>query len=89
MFNAGEADFASLGAIGCFGQGEKPAGVAVGERVTKDGGKNILCVIQEQGQQQLEDRCAGVLRVPVARRSSGCTSTVATTPPSRPRSRPS
>ena len=62
MFNAGEADFASLGAIGYFGQGEKPAGVAVGERVTKDGGKNILCVIQEQGQQQLEDRCAGVLQ---------------------------
>lgn len=60
MFNAGEADFASLGAIGYFGQGEKPAGVAVGERVTKDGGKSILCVIQEQGQQQLEDRCDGV-----------------------------
>jgi simple sugar transport system substrate-binding protein len=62
MFNAGEADFQSLGAIGYFGQGEKPAGVAVGERVVKDGGKNILCVIQEQGQQQLEDRCAGVLQ---------------------------
>jgi simple sugar transport system substrate-binding protein len=60
MFNAGEADFQSLGAIGYFGQGEKPAGVAVGQRVVGDGGKNILCVIQEQGQQQLEDRCDGV-----------------------------
>jgi simple sugar transport system substrate-binding protein len=60
MFNAGEADFQSLGAIGYFGQGEKPAGVAVGQRIVKDGGKNILCVIQEQGQQQLEDRCDGV-----------------------------
>jgi simple sugar transport system substrate-binding protein len=60
MFNAGGDDFKTLGAIGYFGQGEKPAGTAVGQRVTQDGGKNILCVIQEQGQQQLEDRCDGV-----------------------------
>lgn len=60
MFNAGEADWKTLGAIGYFGQGEKPAGVAVGQRVVKDGAKNIICVIQEQGQQQLEDRCDGV-----------------------------
>ena len=32
----------------------------MGKRVVSDGGKNILCVIQEQGQQQLEDRCGGV-----------------------------
>jgi simple sugar transport system substrate-binding protein len=60
MFNAGGTDALGLGALGYFGQGEKDAGMAVGKRVVSDGGKNILCVIQTQGQQQLEDRCAGV-----------------------------
>lgn len=60
MFNAGGPDALGLGAIGYFGQGEKDAGNAVGKRVVADGGKSIICVIQEQGQQQLEDRCAGV-----------------------------
>src|SRR3954453_12492968 len=60
MFNAGGPDALGLGALGYFGQGEKDAGNAVGKRVVADGGKNILCVIQEQGQQQLEDRCDGV-----------------------------
>ena len=60
MFNAGGTDALGLGALGYFGQGEKDAGLAVGKRVVGDGGKNILCVIQEQGQQQLEDRCDGV-----------------------------
>jgi simple sugar transport system substrate-binding protein len=62
MFNAGGPDALSLGAIGYFGQGESDAGLAVGQRLVKDGGKNIVCVIQEQGQQQLEDRCAGVAK---------------------------
>jgi simple sugar transport system substrate-binding protein len=61
MFNAGEADWSDLGAIGYFGQGETPAGIAVGERVVEDGATNVICVIQEQGQQQLEDRCDGVI----------------------------
>ena len=60
MFNAGAPDALGLGALGYFGQGEKDAGTAVGKRIVGDGGKNILCVIQEQGQQQLEDRCDGV-----------------------------
>jgi len=60
MFNAGGPDALGLGAIGYFGQAEIDAGVAVGERVVEDGGKNVVCVIQEQGQQQLEDRCDGV-----------------------------
>jgi simple sugar transport system substrate-binding protein len=60
MFNAGGPDALGLGAIGYFGQGETDAGRAVGERLIKDGAKNVVCVIQEQGQQQLEDRCAGV-----------------------------
>jgi simple sugar transport system substrate-binding protein len=62
MFNAGGPDALGLGALGYFGQGETDAGLAVGKRVVGDGGKNILCVIQEQGQQQLEDRCDGVTK---------------------------
>jgi len=60
MFNAGGKDALSLGVLGYFGQGETEAGNAVGKRIVGDGGKNVLCVIQEQGQQQLEDRCDGV-----------------------------
>ena len=60
MFNAGQNDALGLGAIGYFGQGEKDAGIGAGEKAVKEGAKNIICVIQEQGQQQLEDRCAGV-----------------------------
>jgi simple sugar transport system substrate-binding protein len=60
MFNAGGPDALGLGAIGYFGQGETDAGRAVGERLVQDGAQNVICVIQEQGQQQLEDRCAGV-----------------------------
>ena len=43
-----------------FGQDEKLAGVAAGERLNQDGAKKIICVIQEQGQVALESRCAGV-----------------------------
>ena len=60
MFNAGGPDALELGAIGYFGQGEKDAGIGAGKKIVAEGGKNIICVIQEQGQQQLEDRCAGV-----------------------------
>lgn len=60
MFNAGGPDALGLGAIGYFGQAESDAGLAVGKRLVEEGAKNAICVIQEQGQQQLEDRCAGV-----------------------------
>jgi len=60
MFNAGGPDALGLGALGYFGQGEKDAGVAVGKKAVGDGAKNILCVNQTQGQQQLVDRCDGV-----------------------------
>ncbi|WP_347354258.1 sugar ABC transporter substrate-binding protein [Intrasporangium sp.] len=62
MFNAGGTDALGLGAIGYFGQSETDAGIAVGQRLAKDGAKNALCVIQEQGQQQLEDRCDGIIK---------------------------
>ncbi|UAL28987.1 substrate-binding domain-containing protein [Nocardioides rotundus] len=61
MFNAGGTDAMDLGALGYFGQAETDAGNAVGERLVEDGAKNVLCVIQEQGQQQLEDRCDGII----------------------------
>jgi simple sugar transport system substrate-binding protein len=60
MFNAGGPDALGLGALGYFGQGEKDAGVAVGKKAVADGAKDILCVNQTQGQQQLVDRCDGV-----------------------------
>lgn len=60
MFNAGGNDAIELGALGYFGQGEKDAGIGAGKKIVDEGGKNIVCVIQEQGQQQLEDRCDGV-----------------------------
>ncbi len=60
MFNAGGNDALGLGAIGYFGQGEKEAGFGAGKKIVEEGSSNILCVIQEQGQQQLEDRCDGV-----------------------------
>ena len=59
-FNSGFDNYKQLGVQEYFGQDEKLAGVAAGERLTKDGAKKILCVIQEQGQVALESRCAGV-----------------------------
>src|ERR1700754_3656362 len=59
-FNSGFDNFKSMGIQEYFGQDEKLAGVAAGERLTKDGAKKIVCVIQEQGQVALESRCAGV-----------------------------
>ena len=59
-FNSGFDNFKSMGIQEYFGQDEKLAGVAAGERLQKDGAKKIICVIQEQGQVALESRCAGV-----------------------------
>lgn len=62
LFNAGLSDtvFEDTGALMYFGQDETIAGQAVGQRLTEDGAKNVICVIQEQGQVQLEARCDGV-----------------------------
>lgn len=62
MLNAGESDAFSLGALGYFGQDESDAGLAVGQRIAKENGKNVLCIIQGQGQSQLEARCDGVAK---------------------------
>jgi simple sugar transport system substrate-binding protein len=59
-FNAGIGDYAESGAMSYFGSDESLAGEAAGTRASETGGKNLLCVIQFQGQVQLEARCDGV-----------------------------
>jgi simple sugar transport system substrate-binding protein len=59
-FNSGFDNYETMGVQEYFGQDEKLAGVAAGERLIKDGAKKVLCIIQEQGQVALESRCAGV-----------------------------
>ncbi len=58
--NSGITDWKRLGALGYFGQDETIAGEAAGERLTHEGAKNTLCVIQQPGHVGLEARCAGV-----------------------------
>jgi len=62
LFNAGLSDtvLEDTGALMYFGQDETIAGEAVGARLAEEGAKNAVCVIQEQGQVQLEARCDGV-----------------------------
>ena len=59
-FNSGFDNFKSMGVQEYFGQDEKLAGIAAGEKLNADGAKKVICVIQEQGQVALESRCAGV-----------------------------
>jgi simple sugar transport system substrate-binding protein len=60
MFNAGFANWQDCGALEYFGQDETIAGIAAGQRMAKAADKHVLCVVQTQGQIQLEERCAGV-----------------------------
>jgi len=62
MFNAGANDWEKLNALMYFGQDESLAGQTAGERLAKDGAKKVLCVLQAQGQSQLEARCNGVTK---------------------------
>jgi simple sugar transport system substrate-binding protein len=57
--NSGADVSAKLGAIAHFGQDEAIAGEAAGRELAKIGAKRALCVIHEQGNVGLEDRCAG------------------------------
>lgn len=59
-FNAGVDQWKQLGLLSFFGQDEKVAGQAFGDKLNEAGAKHAACVIQEQGQVQLEARCAGV-----------------------------
>jgi simple sugar transport system substrate-binding protein len=60
MFNAGVGNWQQCGGMSFFGQDETIAGIAAGKRLASEGAKSVLCVLQAQGQVQLEARCAGV-----------------------------
>lgn len=60
--NSGAQYSKELGAIGHIGQDEGVAGEAVGEQLNARGKKKTVCVIHEQGNVSLEERCAGVKR---------------------------
>jgi simple sugar transport system substrate-binding protein len=59
-FNAGINDYAKAGVLSYFGSDESLAGQTGGQRAANEGYKHVLCVIQFQGQVQLEARCDGV-----------------------------
>jgi simple sugar transport system substrate-binding protein len=59
-FNAGIGAYESSGALSYFGSDESLAGETGGKRAAADGFKKVLCVVQFQGQVQLEARCDGV-----------------------------
>jgi simple sugar transport system substrate-binding protein len=59
-FNAGIGKYADSGALSYFGSDESLAGQTGGKRASQDGYKHVLCVVQFQGQVQLEARCNGV-----------------------------
>ena len=59
-FNAGIDNYRSSGALSYFGSDESLAGETGGKRALNDGFKHVLCVVQLQGQVQLEARCSGV-----------------------------
>ncbi|MEN2422792.1 sugar ABC transporter substrate-binding protein [Streptomyces rimosus] len=58
--NSGGQFSARYGALTHIGQDETVAGRAVGEELNRRGRKKALCVVHEQGNVSLEDRCAGV-----------------------------
>jgi simple sugar transport system substrate-binding protein len=57
--NSGAGDYARLGAITHVGQDEGIAGEAAGKRLADEGGQKLICVVHEQGNTGLEERCAG------------------------------
>jgi simple sugar transport system substrate-binding protein len=58
-FNAGIGQYSESGALSYFGSDESLAGQTGGTRASQDGFKHMLCVVQFQGQVQLEARCSG------------------------------
>jgi simple sugar transport system substrate-binding protein len=57
--NSGQADSADLGAITHVGQDEAIAGEAAGRRLAEGGSQKLLCVIHEQANIGLNQRCDG------------------------------
>ncbi|MEU1164748.1 sugar ABC transporter substrate-binding protein [Streptomyces sp. NPDC090075] len=58
--NSGVSDWKKLGLMEFFGQDETVAGEALGNRLNTEGAKKAVCVIQEQGNVGLTQRCDGV-----------------------------
>ncbi|MFH8612086.1 sugar ABC transporter substrate-binding protein [Streptomyces sp. NPDC018029] len=58
--NSGGEFSERFGALSHIGQDESVAGEAVGDELNTRGKKKALCVIHEQGNVSLEQRCAGV-----------------------------
>ncbi|MGP4090349.1 sugar ABC transporter substrate-binding protein [Streptomyces sp. KR55] len=58
--NSGVSDWKDLGLLEFFGQDETVAGEALGKRLNEVGAKKAVCVIQEQGNIGLTQRCDGV-----------------------------
>jgi simple sugar transport system substrate-binding protein len=58
--NSGEEDSKALGAITHVGQDEVVAGKAAGQRLKQDGASKVLCIVHEQNNIGLEQRCQGV-----------------------------
>jgi simple sugar transport system substrate-binding protein len=59
-FNAGINDYGTYGVPMYFGSDETLAGQTVGTKIGAESPGHTVCVVQEQGQVQLEARCAGV-----------------------------
>ena len=60
VLNGGLDTWKTSGAIGYFGQDERIAGQATGEKLKALGAKKVICVIHEQGNVSLEARCQGI-----------------------------
>jgi simple sugar transport system substrate-binding protein len=60
--NSGQAESASLGAITHVGQDETVAGEAAGKRLAQGGSQKLICVIHEQGNIGLNQRCDGAAK---------------------------
>ena len=58
--NSGINDYKALGAMTHVGSAELIAGNAVGTRLKSEGYKKVLCIIQEQNNIALQQRCQGV-----------------------------
>jgi simple sugar transport system substrate-binding protein len=58
--NAGLSVWKQQGLLSFFGQDESVSGQALGTKINGTGAKHALCVVQAQGDVNLEQRCAGV-----------------------------
>lgn len=58
--NSGASRSKEFGALAHVGQTERVAGQGAGDKLTAAGLKNVMCVIHEEANVGLEDRCAGL-----------------------------